>query len=399
MNRNLIIFVATCLVGTMAFSQHPSSATKINAGGKNKGEEIFDKAKSRLVIIKGTNGSGSGSFIKMNDGVWLVTNEHVTRIGHPLVAITVDGRRIKFTEKSNFQVAKNRDIARLKVPDDTFALDISPEVPNLGARIWVFGNSDGGNVLTYLEGVINGVGAYDIEVDALFVKGNSGSPVLDDKGDVIGLATYATRFTDPSDWVKEGTRFNDVRRYAVTFKSVEWETVDWKRYSQQALLLDACKQYRNFLIPICFKNKDLVTDYDFKESSLATKNRVLGTTLSKLIKQDKKLIAARKAYNDILNKRKTMHPGSINYPKKESVKIKEKTLNRETLKCYYERNCALRSGRDLLAKVNWIASRFRDTAEELREGFDFCVRTYNEINDVRLNEYKREFFKEGLRLE
>ena len=383
----------------MAFSQHLSAATKINTGGKNQGEEIFDKVKSRLVIIKGTNGSGSGSFIKMDDGVWLVTNEHVTRIWHPLVAIAVDGRRIKFTDKSKFQVAKNRDIARLKVPDDTLALDISSKVPNIGARIWVFGNSDGGKVLTHIEGTVNGVGAYEIEVDALFVHGNSGSPVLDDNGDVLGLATYATLRKDPSDWAKEGTRFNDARRYAVTFKSAEWETVDWKRYSQQALLLDTCKQYRDFLIPICFKSKDLVTDYDVKESALVTKNRVLGTALSKLIKQDKKLIAARKAYDDILHKLKTMHPGSINYPKKENVKVKEKSLNREVLKCYYERNCALRSGRDLLAKVNWIASRFRDTAEELREGFDFCVRTYNEINDVRLNEYKREFFKEGLRLE
>jgi hypothetical protein len=94
-----------------------------------------------------------------------------------------------------------------------------------------------------------------------------------------------------------------------------------------------------------------------------------------------------------------MNPGSINYPDTANVNSKERALNRETLKCYYERNCALRYGRDLLAKVNWIASRFRDTAEELREGFDSCVRTYNEINDAKLNEYKREFFKEGLRLE
>lgn len=216
---------------------------------------------------------------------------------------------------------------------------------------------------------------------------------------MIGLATYATLRKDPSDWVKEGTRFNDVRRYAVTFNSVEWEDVDWIRYSRQAFLLDACKQYRSFLIPICFKNKDLVTDYDVRESALASKNRMLGTALSKLIAQDKKLIAARKAYNDILRKKETMHPGSIGYPQKESVDMKRNAFNREMLKCYYERNCALRAGRDLLARVDWCTSRFRDTAEELHEGFDFCVRTYNEVNDVRLNEYKRVFSKERLLLE
>ena len=254
-------------------------------------------------------------------------------------------------------------------------------------------------MLTNLEGTINGVGAYEIEVDVPFVGGNSGSPILDNNGDVIGLATYATLRKDPSDWVKVGTRFNDVRRYAVTFTSIEWETVDWMRYSQQAFLLDTCKQYRSFLLPMCFNNKDLVTDYDVKESSLASKNRALGTALSKLIAQDKKLIGARRSYNEILHKKEIMRVGSIGYPQKESVDIKRNTMNREMLKCYYERNCALRVGRDLLTKVNWCTSRLRDTAKGLHEGFDFCVRTYNEINNARLNEYKHEFSRARLPLE
>jgi hypothetical protein len=335
----------------------------------------------------------------MEDGVWLVTNEHVSRIGHPLVAITVDGRRFNFTAKSKFQVAKNRDIARLKVPDETFALNMSTKVPTIGDRIWVFGNSAGGNVLTYLEGSINGVGAYEIEVDAQFVGGNSGSPILDDNGDVIALATYATLRNDPSDWVKEGTRFNDVRRYAVTFKSIEWETVDWMLYSRQAFLLEACTQYRKFLLPVCFKKKEIVTDYDVKESALASKSREFGRALSRLIEQDKKFMKAGKEYDTILHKKETTPVGSISYPKKESIDMKRNAMNREMLKCYYERNCALRTGRDLLIKVNWCTSRLRDTAEELQEGFGFCVRTYNDLNNVKLDEYKRVFSKERLLLE
>ncbi len=362
-------------------------------------KELFDKVKTWLVIIKGSTGSGSGSFIKMEDGVWLVTNEHVSRIGHPLVAITVDGRRFNFTAKSKFQVAKNRDIARLKVPDETFALNMSTKVPTIGDRIWVFGNSAGGNVLTYLEGSINGVGAYEIEVDAQFVGGNSGSPILDDNGDVIALATYATLRNDPSDWVKEGTRFNDVRRYAVTFKSIEWETVDWMLYSRQAFLLEACTQYRKFLLPVCFKKKEIVTDYDVKESALASKSREFGRALSRLIEQDKKFMKAGKEYDTILHKKETTPVGSISYPKKESIDMKRNAMNREMLKCYYERNCALRTGRDLLIKVNWCTSRLRDTAEELQEGFGFCVRTYNDLNNVKLDEYKRVFSKERLLLE
>jgi hypothetical protein len=74
-------------------------------------------------------------------------------------------------------------------------------------------------------------------------------------------------------------------------------------------------------------------------------------------------------------------------------------MNREKLKCYYERNCALRTGRDVLGKVNWCATRLKDTASDLQEGFSFCVRTYNEINGERLDEYKRTFSKDLLLLE
>lgn len=175
MRKKMMVFVAMCLMGTLAFPQYHRSVARTSAVDSlpppNHGRILFDKVKTRHVIIRGSLGSGTGSFIKMNDGVWLVTNEHVTRIGHPLVAITVEGRRIKFSENSKFQVAKNRDIARLKMPDDTYALNLSSKVPILGTRVWVFGNSAGGNVLTCLEGSINGVGAYEVEVDAQFVGG------------------------------------------------------------------------------------------------------------------------------------------------------------------------------------------------------------------------------------
>lgn len=366
---------------------------------RNNNVELFEKVKTCLVVIKGKTGSGTGSIIAMDDGVWLVTNEHVTRMGHPLTAITSDGRQIEFTSKVVFQVATNRDMARIKMPDDTFALKTSKKIPNIGDPIWVFGNSAGGNVLTYLEGQINGVGAYEIEVDAQFVDGNSGSPILDGDGDVVGLATYATLRKDPTDWVKAGTRFNEVRRYAVTFRDVKWESVEWSTYSKQALLLDACEEYRNFLLPICFKNKELVTDYDVKKTGLAFKSRELGKALSQLISQDKKYIEAYRAYDDISLRRNKIRSGSLNRPSEQSVNSKNRDKDREKLKCYYVRNCALRAGRDLVANINWCTARLRDAAFDLHEGFSYCVRAYNEFNRTYLDAYKHEFSRSYLPLE
>ena len=342
---------------------------------------------------------GSGVFLEMDDGVWLVTNEHVTRCGTPLRATTVTGKEIALPAKTCFQVASNRDLARVRVDKSQPALSIKSSTPNLGDSIWMFGNSDGGGVLTHITGKVNGVGDNTIEVDAEFVSGNSGSAIMDKDGDVIGLATYATRDYEPSNWVKSGTRFNDVRRFGVRLNSVAWETVDWKIYSQQAYFLDVCKAYRKFLIPICFGDKDLVTDYNVRESGIASRNAQCGKALSQLVRQDKKLKDARKALQMVVDKRERIPSGAIDYPNDATLVLKKNACYRESLKCYYERNCALRTGRDFVCDRKWCAQRLRDDARLLFEVFAYCLRTYNENNRNSLEEYKKEFFRDGMSFE
>lgn len=93
----------------------------------------------------------------------------------------------------------------------------------MNEQVWVFGNSDGAGVITSIGGEVIGIGGDKIEVDAKFVSGNSGSPVIDAHGDVIGIATYAEIHRNSRDWVKSDTRFNETRRYALTLGGVEWE--------------------------------------------------------------------------------------------------------------------------------------------------------------------------------
>ena len=383
--------------------QHQGTANDVSsfssASSLTYNTDLFDKVKDKLVIIRGSIGVGSGSFIRMEDGVWLVTNEHVARIGHPLVATTVSNQKVIFSTKDVFQVAKNRDLARFKVSDETPALELANAAPNVGESVWVFGNSDGGGVLTHIGGTINGVGDSEIEVDATFVSGNSGSPILDKNSNVLGLATYATLDCEPSEWAKAGSRFNDIRRFGERLNSVEWETVDWMRYSTQANLLRTFDAYKKFLIPVCFRDKEIVTDYDLKETRLVEKNVQLGRQLSQLTKQDQKMLDVKKTLLKLLDKRQRYHPGSMQYPKDDTINRAKKAVNREILKCYYERNCALRKGRDGLATTIWLTNRMRSDAEELLKGFRFCVRAYNENNKEKLEEYKHEFFKTHITLE
>ena len=195
----------------------------------NKTKNSFQMSKDKLVLVDCEDGSGSGFLAEMEGKKYLITNEHVLRAANgemPHVQL-LDGRKLKLGE---LEIAKDRDLVRIGVDADVVPFRVSEEIPNIGAGVVIYGNSAGGGVATEVTGKIQGVGPSRIEVDAMFVSGNSGSPVIDTNANVIGVATFATYYADKKDWTKKDTRFNDVRRFALRLSSVEWEKVEWDRY-------------------------------------------------------------------------------------------------------------------------------------------------------------------------
>jgi hypothetical protein len=84
----------------------------------------------------------------------------------------------------------------------------------------VYGNSDGRGVFTDLSGKILGVGPSSIEIDAPFVPGNSGCPVLSyPEMKVVGVATLLT-YALPT-WVMQGSRFASVRHFATRIDNLD----------------------------------------------------------------------------------------------------------------------------------------------------------------------------------
>ena len=136
-------------------------------------------------------------------------------------------RRTRFVEYGKIWVCKDRDIVAYEVsnPDRFEYLRIHDAMGDLNnqERVVVFGNSAGGGVVTTLRGKMQGVGPQKVEVDATFVAGNSGSPIVAyDYDAVIGMATYATQ--EPQvDWTKRSTRFAEVRRFGVRIDDVNWD--------------------------------------------------------------------------------------------------------------------------------------------------------------------------------
>lgn len=146
-----------------------------------------------LILVEGDDGRGRGSafIVKMNGKTYLVTNAHV-----------VQGQvKSKFKNLSNeilsvgpFEIADAADLVRAELKGERAGLETLPQIEQnlqIGEEVVVAGNSEGAGVIRELAGKITGLGPDRIEVDATFVPGNSGSPILLRRtGQVIGVATY-----------------------------------------------------------------------------------------------------------------------------------------------------------------------------------------------------------------
>ena len=143
---------------------------------------------SNLITI----GSGSGFYINKNGNA--LTNNHVVEICKQLIA-EVDGQEILFrvigTDKQN-------DIAILKsnIKTKNF-LKINKNGAKLGESIIAVGYPLSGivgdsvkitkGIVSSLSGIDNNTG--QIQIDAALQPGNSGGPVLNEKGELVGVAS------------------------------------------------------------------------------------------------------------------------------------------------------------------------------------------------------------------
>jgi S1-C subfamily serine protease len=205
-----------------------------------------------LVIINGSEGSGSGFICNFENKTMLFTNAHVIAdITDPIVT-RLDGAIVS---AGVADVAAGSDIVRL-APSQMPAHPLEvisnfTESVHIGDAVVVMGNSGGGGVVTKIDGNIIGIGPDRIEVSAEFIPGNSGSPIIHVKtGQVVGIATYLTKTYEefvsdtsgsapPAPGAKKaplGTLV--VRRFGYRIDNVPgWERVEWKDFRSEAAMM------------------------------------------------------------------------------------------------------------------------------------------------------------------
>lgn len=144
----------------------------------------------RNIGCQGLVHTGSGFAL---DAFTLVTNRHVIENSKNINVSTHDGRIIEATAASSTTVADIAIITTTEPLGGAFAVRAT-EDPVAGDVITVVGYPNGGK-LTTTSGVVLGPTADPLEaaVDSVLAttavveRGSSGSPVLNDKGEVVGV--------------------------------------------------------------------------------------------------------------------------------------------------------------------------------------------------------------------
>jgi S1-C subfamily serine protease/predicted TPR repeat methyltransferase len=163
--------------------------------GKGDASDLFDAASRAVVYIQNRTASGDESigsgFVISSDGV-IVTNHHVAAKANELSARFKDGQ--VFPVERVLWKDAIKDIFVFKIKGQGFpALALADwKGVRIGERVFVIGNPLGMEY-SFSDGMVAAIRALEgtryIQFTAPISPGNSGGPVLNAKGEVLGIAT------------------------------------------------------------------------------------------------------------------------------------------------------------------------------------------------------------------
>jgi S1-C subfamily serine protease len=169
--------------------------------------DVISKAEKSVVgiMVKSAKGASIGSgFIVKSEGV-VVTNVHVLSEATSAIAVFDDGRRLPI--KGTYLIDPSRDICVAKIDGESFqAISIAFSLPRKGEQVVALGCPQG---LTFsaTRGIVSAIREQDefrkmvgrprvegtwIQVDAAISGGNSGGPLINARGEVVGMSTLGS---------------------------------------------------------------------------------------------------------------------------------------------------------------------------------------------------------------
>tara|TARA_B100001540_G_C15722680_1_gene603824 strand:- start:94 stop:729 length:636 start_codon:yes stop_codon:yes gene_type:complete len=173
---------------------------------------IFNKSSNGVVVIFSESSLGSGAII--TDSGYVLTNYHVVE-GHSELEVLIKNADSYEEAKHTANVIKtdkHKDLALLKITNPRvrlFPIKISKVVPKIGAEAHAIGHPEG-LIWSYTKGYISqkrhdyewaysdkySMEATVYQIQTPISHGNSGGPLLNKHGNLIGINTFSSLKTD-----------------------------------------------------------------------------------------------------------------------------------------------------------------------------------------------------------
>ena len=198
-----------------------------------------EKPEDAVCLFEDRDGRGTGFLFYESGNLYCYTNIHIIEgMVRPTIR-TLGGAKVEFVA---VEVAEDRDLARLLVTTPLPALQASA-APTLREAISVLGNSQGAGRVTVLKGIVNGLNTAEVEITAGIVPGNSGSPILNARNEVVGVAAYMQEIPMPEKFTR-GTDFAKARRVGVRIDPApQWVEADLSRMQRLASVYHDMEQF------------------------------------------------------------------------------------------------------------------------------------------------------------
>lgn len=158
--------------------------------GALNAQQIASMVARSVVQIETENGQGSG-FIISRTGL-ILTNEHVVHGATALIVKISDGRRTRAVVQA---ADSNADVALLKVTLDSLVpVRLGSVATTSSGQDVVAIGSPWGLSQSVSRGVVSSIrtsnGVRLVQTDAAVSPGNSGGPLFNDRGEVIGIVSF-----------------------------------------------------------------------------------------------------------------------------------------------------------------------------------------------------------------
>lgn len=223
------LVIATILGASVAVIVYPTADERGNGLG-------FERTMDSLVEIS-CSGEGAPDvfgtgFVVERGGLFVLTVAHVISAGsygETDVYETIIGRMADGTEHALVPVAidKDADLALLRFIDGlgTEPLELDTDVPEYGEDVSVLGNAMGYGIsvktgvvsIPWLEMKVNGSARGCVMTSITLNRGDSGAPIIDGEGRVLGIASFGLREEGKSlNGIGFGIRSAEIARFLET---------------------------------------------------------------------------------------------------------------------------------------------------------------------------------------